>query len=272
MQPAYCVERSGLPSNLITPRWPLISLRERGQTDIEKRPWAPVLLHQTNLSIAISIGFVALATRSLILTVGLLATQVLLTVLAYKLPILRRFAHETRVAALNRRAALHREALVAMLPMHHRRELEQLEHMVEHVRMNAGPGPAGSVVERLDELLAEYVDTAIALRAERGSFALTADDRPVVPPPGSNGRSEVARTQLKRLTQLRVRARNRCKERFEALEQQLQAIAELIRLMHEESISDRLSARTQSVQDEVLEELELGQRAHQELDCAGALA
>lgn len=171
-----------------------------------------------------------------------------------------------------------RAALAAHMDPPRRQELVELERRVDTIRSNARRQgrPDDPLMEEflgLDRLLGSFVRLAVVHRATRESLALT--DRQGLVHEIEHLEKELERAGSKRLrnavarqlglARRRLACFDRNQQRLEAMDHQLGSIAEMIRLVHDQSLVLLDSERAADLVDRVLLELEDHEQALDEL-------
>jgi hypothetical protein len=146
----------------------------------------------------------------------------------------------------------------------HRMELGALEVLVERLRAEySGSSRAElELVAQLDDLLVRYVDLGIELCRLGFGLGVTGNDAPRF---ALLDTDDAARSH--RIARLRVRARNRCLARMRLLEREMANVGQLVRLVHEQSLTSRGSASELCrAVGEVLDDVERVWRARDEVE------
>jgi hypothetical protein len=158
------------------------------------------------------------------------------------LPVTRGWIHHERELCFQHEAVMWRNRILGLIRDTERRELAYLSRLVENVRGYAQlpycMAVTPAVVGRLDRLLLAYVDRAVEMRATAGAYAVTEADAPRFPLPSSS-------PSVKRLRVLAMRAdaREACRRRIEALQEQLSVAGEVVRMLHEQAFASSPASR-----------------------------
>lgn len=171
-----------------------------------------------------------------------------------------------------------RAALAAHMDPARRQELVELERRVETIRANArrqgrANDPLLEEFLGLDRLLGSFVRLAVVHRATRESLSMTDRDGLLHEIELLDNRRRAAKSkQLERavarqlgLARRRLQCFERNQQRLDAMEHHLGAIAEMIRLVHDQSLTLLDSERATDMVDRVLRELEDHEHALDEL-------
>jgi hypothetical protein len=220
---------------------------------------------------------VAGATASWSAGLVLATLAMLFTVTVSRLAVAQRWQERRRADAVAIEASSLREELVARLLPEHCVELASLEGLIEQLRREHAsasdrsddPTAESELVTNLDALLVAYVELGLELQSVASGLAATVNAAPRLAgiDPSADAPTRAESTRGRRIAHLRLRARHRGRNRIELLEHQLANIAELVRLVHEQTFASRTSASTLvSEVREVLDDAEQMWRAHEEVN------
>lgn len=268
----------------LAPAWAVLAIERESDGSLALQKVRTVLARRWFTSVAgciAGVGAIAF-TGGLItgLAVTVAAAVVLLT--GWHLPAVQQWRSARERQQLHRRAILRRAELRASLPRDQQIELDRLETLVDSVRIHGwrtatnrnarGAGSVWPLAARLDALLLQFVDLAIELRRVRAAFAVTQDDMPRLPdafavdPPNHPG-GESEKDRCRKIVRLRVRAREGCLTRMARLDRELASISQIVRLVHEQTLSAPLFHHELSGElSEILDEAENERQAREELD------
>lgn len=252
-----------------------------GPPDGRRAWWAfvrHVLAHPYNLLFLGTFLLASLMGASVLIFLLTVAVEAAVLVVVPRTPWLRRSVEDQLRGRERRSAAAVRAALAADLDVNRRQELVELEERVATIRSNTigDDGRSGAMLDQmvgLDRLLGSFVRLAVIHRATRESLGMT--DREALA-------EEIAHLEerYRRATTVRVRnavgrqltlARRRLswvdknRQRLEAMDHQLSAIAEMVRLVHEHSVALLDAGDAADVIERVVLDLEQHEQALSEL-------
>ena len=266
--------RTGAAPLPAVPRWSLLALERTGgrarphPTGLSPRAHPPVFA----IFVAVLGGLAA--GSWIVATLASVATFAIVTG-AFRLPAMRRWLAAQELMQRHREAFALRSELASYLTEPLRSELARLESLVDSIRWRETRRGGKAVLDspllrRLDGLLMLYVDLAIEVRTASVGIAMTADAVPTAPhPPHADvacDAAESAENRSHRIARLRVRARDRCRGRIERLNLELEEIGQLVRLVHEQSLTSRfLDPDLEQTLADVLDEAEHAWQAHAEV-------
>ena len=237
-----------------------------------------VLAHPANLLFLGSFLLAAVVSASawLFLATVFVETAVLLAL--PRLPWVRGNVDQHRRARDRRDAAAVRSALAADMSPERRNELVELERRVETIRTNAGRarGRGDTLLDDLiglDRLLGSFTRLAVIHRATGESLEMT--DRETLAGEidaleqrlrvaGSVRLREAVARRLS-LARRRLESVDRNRQRLVAMDHQLSTIAEMVRLVHEQSVALMDAGDTAALVEGVMVELEQHEQALTEI-------
>jgi hypothetical protein len=260
------------------PRWSLLALERNGTRTIRATGLSP-RAHPPVFAIFVAVLGGLAAGSWIVATLASVCTFAVVTGVL-RLPAMRRWIAAQELVHRHREAFALRSELASFLTEPLRSELARLESLVDAIRWREnrrGSSSKGTMesplLRRLDGLLMLYVDLAIEVRTASVGIAMTADAAPCVTagptpedPRDIDAAEREAGNRSHRIARLRIRARDRCRGRIDRLNQELAEIGQLVRLVHEQSLTSRyLDGDLEQTLADVLDEAENAWQAHAEV-------
>jgi hypothetical protein len=254
------------------PRWSLLALERNGTRAISRATGLSPRAHPPVFAIFVAVLGGLAAGSWIVATLASVCTFAVVTGVL-RLPAMRRWIASQELVHRHREAFALRSELASFLTEPLRSELARLESLVDAIRWResrrGGKGVESPLLRRLDGLLMLYVDLAIEVRTASVGIAMTADTGPCVSPApdGCDAGEDENGTRSHRIARLRIRARDRCRGRIDRLNHELAEIGQLVRLVHEQSLTSRfLDPDLEQTLADVLDEAEHAWQAHAEVD------
>lgn len=258
------------------PRWSLLALERNNGTRTIRATGLSPRAHPPVFAIFVAVLGGLAAGSWIVATLASVCTFAVVTGVL-RLPAMRRWISAQELVHRHREAFALRSELASFLTEPLRSELARLESLVDAIRWRENRrGSKGTMesplLRRLDGLLMLYVDLAIEVRTASVGIAMTADAAPCVTAgPGPEDLRDMdaeheAGNRSHRIARLRIRARDRCRGRIDRLNMELAEIGQLVRLVHEQSLTSRfLDGDLEQTLAEVLDEAENAWQAHAEV-------
>lgn len=210
-------------------------------------------VHPFNVLLLATVLVIGLATIPWLLPFALFGIELTFLFSASCIPSLRRRLDKELIEAQRRDAEEVRQRLLNRMNDDHRAELEHLELLVDSIRSREGDSARASLVLDdhlgLERLTARYAELAVSYRETKRRLALT-DCESIEIQMKSLEREEAKSTPLnasKHMSALQEQRRRIAQKRRECYEQnlrrlseirrELSTIAELLRLLHEQSVT-----------------------------------
>jgi hypothetical protein len=236
------------------------------------------LLHPLNLFAALMAVAIGLISGSLWMLPATACAEVIMLATLPKSKLFRRSVDQRLMEFERAEAARARELLLVQMSEMHRQELERIEYLVDAIRHNAARH-GGAVRFLLDEqldlsrLVASYVRLAIAHKERTALLAMTDRthlDREIDRLEKDKGRAKSASLRAlleQRLSIVRKRAEHwdRTRSNLEAISHQLGIIAEVVQLLHAQSVTPFGSEETSEELDRFMQELDESESTLKEL-------